>query len=113
MENQCTSNVSLFWLCMNVNWVFETVDCSSIHHFSYSDRYFQVWRNQLSVFSESYICCSGQETFSSWLVRGQVKKSDANVFKVKKTTLFISEKVAADIKVERERKHLVIDLIQV
>jgi len=41
-----------------------------------------------------------------------VKKSDGEVFKVKKPP-FISSKVAADIKVESEKKHLIIDLIQV
>jgi len=34
----------------------------------------QGWRNQLSVLSVLSICCPGQETVSSWLVRGQVKK---------------------------------------
>jgi len=41
-----------------------------------------------------------------------MKISDFKVFKVKKTP-FISEKVAANIKVEREGKHLVIDLLQI
>ena len=35
----------------------------------------QVWRNQLSLLSESYICSSRQVIFSSWLVRGQVEKT--------------------------------------
>jgi len=34
---------------------------------------YQGWRNQLSVLSELSICSSGQETFSSWLVRGHVQ----------------------------------------
>jgi len=38
-------------------------------------RQLQGWRNQLSVLSESYICCSGQVIFSSWPVRWQVKKN--------------------------------------
>jgi len=41
-----------------------------------------------------------------------MKKSDVKVFKVQ-ITPFVSEKVAADIKVERERKLLVINHIQV
>jgi len=31
----------------------------------------QGWRNKLSVL---FICCSGQVTFTSWIVRGQVKQ---------------------------------------
>jgi len=48
----------------------------------------QGWQNQLPVLSESYICCSGQVTFCSWLVHGQVKKSEVKVLKVKKNTFF-------------------------
>ena len=44
----------------------------------------QGWPNQLSVLSESYICYCGQVTFSSWLVRGQVIKSNVKVFQVQK-----------------------------
>jgi len=50
---------------------------------------YQGWRNQLSVLSESYICCSGQVTFSSWLVRGQVKKKSKPKCLKSKNTFYI------------------------
>jgi len=106
------------WICVQSVMLFHTtsfgpfrrMNCLCIAVYAHI-QCCQGWRNQLSVLSESYICCSGQVTFSSWLVRGQVKKSKPKCLKSKNT--FISENVAADIKVERERKHLVMELIQV
>ena len=58
----------------------------------------QGWQNQLSVLSESYICCSGQVIFYSWLVRGQVEKNLISGC-LKNTMLF--PKVAANTNTRR------------